>query len=104
MKFGFFDDPAKEYVITRPDTPRAWSFYHTQTSRRGGISPGLQAGNRSHATMALPLTMKGSATDRSNADYARISSTIERLMKRSQLCRRIIAAASSKAATSTRTP
>jgi len=27
MKFGYFDDPAREYVITRPDTPRAWSNY-----------------------------------------------------------------------------
>ena len=27
MQFGHFDDDAKEYVITRPDTPRAWSNY-----------------------------------------------------------------------------
>ena len=27
MQFGHFDDQAKEYVITRPDTPRAWSNY-----------------------------------------------------------------------------
>ncbi|MDR3526420.1 MAG: hypothetical protein P4L57_04005 [Rhizomicrobium sp.] len=27
MQFGFFDDAAKEYVITRPDTPRSWSNY-----------------------------------------------------------------------------
>jgi cellobiose phosphorylase len=27
MKFGYFDDDAKEYVITRPDTPRPWSNY-----------------------------------------------------------------------------
>ncbi len=27
MKFGYFDDGAKEYVITRPDTPRPWSNY-----------------------------------------------------------------------------
>ncbi|GAB4239037.1 MAG: N,N'-diacetylchitobiose phosphorylase [Candidatus Methylacidiphilales bacterium] len=27
MKYGYFDDAAKEYVITRPDTPRAWSNY-----------------------------------------------------------------------------
>ena len=25
--FGYFDDIAKEYVITRPDTPRPWSNY-----------------------------------------------------------------------------
>lgn len=27
MKYGHFDDAAKEYVITRPDTPRPWSNY-----------------------------------------------------------------------------
>ena len=27
MKYGYFDDDAKEYVITRPDTPRSWSNY-----------------------------------------------------------------------------
>lgn len=27
MKFGHFDDKNKEYVITRPDTPRSWSNY-----------------------------------------------------------------------------
>lgn len=27
MRYGHFDDDAREYVITRPDTPRAWSNY-----------------------------------------------------------------------------
>jgi len=27
MQFGHFDDQAREYVITRPDTPRPWSNY-----------------------------------------------------------------------------
>ena len=27
MQYGHFDDARKEYVITRPDTPRAWSNY-----------------------------------------------------------------------------
>jgi len=27
MQFGYFDDERKEYVITRPDTPRSWSNY-----------------------------------------------------------------------------
>lgn len=27
MTFGYFDDEEKEYVITRPDTPRSWSNY-----------------------------------------------------------------------------
>ncbi len=27
MKYGYFDDEAGEYVITRPDTPQSWSNY-----------------------------------------------------------------------------
>ena len=27
MQYGYFDDEAKEYVITRPDTPLSWSNY-----------------------------------------------------------------------------
>ncbi len=27
MEFGYFDDNNKEYVITRPDTPKSWSNY-----------------------------------------------------------------------------
>ena len=27
MRYGHFDDDAKEYVITRPDTPQSWSNY-----------------------------------------------------------------------------
>lgn len=27
MKYGYFDDEAREYVITRPDTPRSWTNY-----------------------------------------------------------------------------
>ena len=27
MQYGYFDDEAREYVITRPDTPRSWSNY-----------------------------------------------------------------------------
>ena len=27
MKYGYFDDPNSEYVITRPDTPRSWTNY-----------------------------------------------------------------------------
>jgi len=27
VRYGYFDDEAKEYVITRPDTPRSWSNY-----------------------------------------------------------------------------
>ncbi|MCQ2612637.1 MAG: N,N'-diacetylchitobiose phosphorylase [Treponemataceae bacterium] len=27
MNYGYFDDQAREYVITRPDTPQSWSNY-----------------------------------------------------------------------------
>ena len=27
MKYGYFDDTEKEYLITRPDTPQSWSNY-----------------------------------------------------------------------------
>ncbi|HBG01325.1 MAG TPA: N,N'-diacetylchitobiose phosphorylase, partial [Firmicutes bacterium] len=27
MRYGYFDDQAREYVITRPDTPQSWSNY-----------------------------------------------------------------------------
>lgn len=36
MKYGHFDESAREYVITRPDTPRAWSNY-LGSRRYGGI-------------------------------------------------------------------
>src|SRR5512145_1014699 len=32
MKFGYFDDPQREYVITRPDTPTSWSNYLGDTN------------------------------------------------------------------------
>lgn len=34
--YGYFDNDAREYVITRPDTPRAWSNY-LGSRRYGGI-------------------------------------------------------------------
>lgn len=36
MHYGHFDSAAREYVITRPDTPRAWSNY-LGSRRYGGI-------------------------------------------------------------------
>ena len=36
MQYGYFDDKNKEYVITRPDTPRSWSNYIGDT-RYGGV-------------------------------------------------------------------
>jgi len=36
MNFGYFDPDSREYVITRPDTPRAWSNY-LGSRKYGGI-------------------------------------------------------------------
>ncbi len=36
MKYGFFDEEKREYVITQPDTPRAWSNY-IGSRRYGGV-------------------------------------------------------------------
>ncbi len=36
MQYGYFDDAAREYVITRPDTPQSWSNYLGST-HFGGI-------------------------------------------------------------------
>ncbi len=36
MNYGYFDSNAREYVITRPDTPRPWSNY-LGSRRYGGI-------------------------------------------------------------------
>ncbi len=38
MKFGYFDDEKKEYVITRPDTPRSWTNYIGNTKYGGVIT------------------------------------------------------------------
>lgn len=36
MNYGYFDDQTREYVITRPDTPRPWSNY-LGSRKYGGI-------------------------------------------------------------------
>ncbi len=38
MRFGFFDDEACEYVITRPDTPLPWINYLGSEAYFGLIS------------------------------------------------------------------
>jgi cellobiose phosphorylase len=69
MNFGTFDDSAREYVITRPDTPRAWSNY-IGSRRYGGIVTNNAGGysfTRSpaegrflrHRYNAVPMDMPG---------------------------------------------
>lgn len=69
MNYGYFDDRAREYVITRPDTPRAWSNY--LGSRRYGAIITNNAGGYSftrspaegrilrHRYNAVPMDMPG---------------------------------------------
>ncbi|MFW5846250.1 MAG: GH36-type glycosyl hydrolase domain-containing protein, partial [Planctomycetota bacterium] len=38
MRYGHFDDDAKEYVITRPDTPRSWTNFMGDTTYGALIS------------------------------------------------------------------
>lgn len=40
MQYGYFDGPNREYVITRPDTPRVWSNYLGSRRYGGIITPG----------------------------------------------------------------
>ena len=43
MNFGYFDEQAREYVITRPDTPRPWSNY-IGSAEFGGVITNNAAG------------------------------------------------------------
>ena len=38
MKYGYFDDDKKEYVITKPNTPRSWTNYIGNTKYGGVIT------------------------------------------------------------------
>lgn len=47
MKYGYFDDVAKEYVITRPDTPTPWINY-IGSGKYGGIVSNTGGGYSFH--------------------------------------------------------
>ncbi len=47
MKFGYFDDRAREYVITRPDTPTPWINY-IGSGKYGGIVSNTGGGYSFH--------------------------------------------------------
>jgi cellobiose phosphorylase len=82
MRYGHFDDEAREYVITRPDTPRPWSNY-LGTTEYGAIVTNHAGGYsfyRSAATgrilrlrsNAVPLDQPGRyfyLRDRESGDY-----------------------------------
>lgn len=82
MQFGHFDDDAKEYVITRPDTPRPWSNYLGSTeygaiitNHAGGYSFYRSALNHRFLRFrsnSVPLDQPGRyfyLRDRDNGDY-----------------------------------
>jgi N,N'-diacetylchitobiose phosphorylase len=82
MRYGHFDDDAKEYVITRPDTPTSWSNYlgDTQygaiiTNNAGGYGF-YQSGARGRFLRllfnAVPMDQPGRylyLRDRQSGDY-----------------------------------
>jgi cellobiose phosphorylase len=82
MNYGHFDDAAREYVITRPDTPRAWSNY-LGDRRYGAIITNTAGGysfTRSpasgrflrHRYNAVPMDMPGRQfylRDQASGDY-----------------------------------
>ncbi|MGC4092585.1 MAG: hypothetical protein QM756_32835 [Polyangiaceae bacterium] len=69
MQFGHFDDEAREYVVTRPDTPRPWSNYLGSTeygaiitNNAGGYSFYRSAANHRFLRMrsnSVPLDQPG---------------------------------------------
>jgi N,N'-diacetylchitobiose phosphorylase len=82
MKYGHFDDEAREYVVTRPDTPRPWSNY-LGTTEYGAIITNHAGGYSFYRSAArhrflrlrgnsVPLDQPGRyfyLRDRGNGDY-----------------------------------
>jgi len=82
MQYGHFDDKNKEYVITRPDTPRSWSNYLGSTeygaivtNNAGGYSF-YKSGGQGRFTRirfnSIPLDQPGRylyIRDKETADY-----------------------------------
>ena len=82
MNYGYFDDKAKEYVITRPDTPASWSNYLGSTEY-GAIITNNAGGYSFYKSAALgrflrmrfnsiPMDQPGRyiyLRDRANGDY-----------------------------------
>jgi N,N'-diacetylchitobiose phosphorylase len=82
MKYGHFDDEAREYVVTRPDTPRPWSNYLGTTdygaiitNHAGGYSFYRSAANQRMLRLrgnSVPLDQPGRyfyLRDNTNGDF-----------------------------------
>ena len=57
MRFGYFDDQAREYVIERPDTPRSWANYLGSTEY-GAIITNNAGGYSFHLSAAQGRLMR----------------------------------------------
>jgi N,N'-diacetylchitobiose phosphorylase len=57
MQYGYFDDANKEYVITRPDTPKSWSNYLGSTEY-GAIITNNAGGYSFYKSAALGRFMR----------------------------------------------
>jgi len=82
MQYGYFDDEKREYVVTRPDTPRSWSNYLGSTeygaiitNNAGGYSFYQSAARGRFTRMrfnTIPMDQPGRyfyLRDRDNGDY-----------------------------------
>ena len=82
MQYGHFDDDAREYVVTRPDTPKPWSNYLGTTdygaiitNNAGGYSFYRSAANNRFLRMrsnSVPLDQPGRyfyLRDKETSDY-----------------------------------
>jgi len=82
MKYGYFDDDKREYVITRPDTPRSWTNYLGSTeygavitNNAGGYSfykSAAQGRFTRYRSNAVPMDQPGRniyIRDMENGDY-----------------------------------
>ncbi len=82
MKYGYFDDNAREYVITRPDTPRSWTNYLGSTeygaiitNNAGGYSfyqSAAQGRFTRYRSNAVPMDQPGRniyLRDQASGDY-----------------------------------
>ncbi len=82
MRYGYFDDEAKEYVIDRPDTPQSWSNYLGSTeygsiitNNAGGYSfykSAAQGRLTRFRTGAIPMDQPGKyfyLRDKDSGDY-----------------------------------
>ena len=55
MQYGYSDDAAREYMITRPDIPQSWSNYLGSTEY-GAIFTNYCGGKRIYVEVRIPAS------------------------------------------------